>query len=204
MPAERQSIYEVFPHQKEDLLLHLLSESLFEPPVLVFVRSKETLHALNTSANRCDLATDNVSGNKKPEVRDRSLANLKDNSIQVLFATESVLRESDLTGIGTIIHFDVHEIDAAYLAHVEAASSEVVTFITKSDQNRLNSLEVLAEENLEHRLADGFTYDKQPRLIKTQSKKGQSNKTGSKPLQHKKPKLKNKGPRRKTGRTRKR
>ena len=59
-------------------------------------------------------------------------------------------------------------------------------------------------ENLKKCLAAGFTYDKQPRLIKTQSKKGHSNKTGSKPLQHKKPKLKNKGPRRKTGRTRKR
>jgi len=168
------------------------------------VRSKETLHALNTAASRHDLATDNISGNKKPEVRGRLLNELKDNSIDVLFATESVLRESDLSSIATIIHFDVHEIDTDYLEHVQSTSSEVTTFITKSDQNRLDSLEKLAEGNLEKLLAEGFTYDKQPRLIKTQSKKGQSNKTGSKPLQHKKPKLKNKGPRRKTGRTRKR
>lgn len=204
MPALRQSIYEVFPHQKEDLLLHLLNESICESPTLVFVRSKETLHALNTAASRQDLETENISGNKKPEVRDRALEALKENAIKVLFATESVLRESDLSGIATIIHFDFHEIDADYLSHVESSSSEVITFITKNDQNRLSSLEELAKGKLEKCLADGFTYDKQPRLMKTQSKKGQSNKTGSKPLQHKKPKLKNKGPRRKTGRTRKR
>jgi superfamily II DNA/RNA helicase len=204
MPVARQTAYEVFHHQKIDLLLHLLSNSICQSPVLVFVRSKETLHALNTAASRHDLATDNISGNKKPEVRGRLLNELKDNSIDVLFATESVLRESDLSSIATIIHFDVHEIDTDYLEHVQSTSSEVTTFITKSDQNRLDSLEKLAEGNLEKLLAEGFTYDKQPRLIKTQSKKGQSNKTGSKPLQHKKPKLKNKGPRRKTGRTRKR
>lgn len=204
MSAASQSIYEVFPHQKEDLLLHLVSESICQSPVLVFVRSKETLHALNTAASHQGLASDNISGNKKPEIRDRSLGELKEGTIAVLFATESVLRESDLSVVATIIHFDVHEIDADYLSHAESASSEVITFITKSDQKRLKSLEELTEGNLEKRFAEGFTYDKQPRLIRTQPTKGKSNKTGSKPLQHKKPKLKNKGPRRKTGRTRKR
>ena len=204
MPATRQTAYEIFHHQKVDLLLHLLSDSICESPVLVFVRSKETLHSLNTAASRRDLATENISGNKKPEVRERLLSQLKDNSIDVLFATESILRGSNLSGIATIIHFDLHEIDSDYLEHVQSSSSEVSTFVTKSDQNRLESLKKLAEGNLENLLAEGFTYDKQPRLIRTQSKKGQSNKTGSKPLQHKKPKLKNKGPRRKTGRTRKR
>ena len=204
MPAARRLIYEVFPHQKKDLLLYLLSKSICEVPALVFVRSKDTLHALNTAANHQNLATENISGNKKPEVRDRALKRLKDHSIDVLFTTGSVLRESDLSGIATIIHFDPHEIDGDYLAHIQAAVCEVSTFITKSDQLRLDSLEKLSGENLKRCLAAGFTYDKQPRLIKTQSKKGHSNKTGSKPLQHKKPKLKNKGPRRKTGRTRKR
>ena len=204
MPSASRSVYEVFPHQKEDLLFHLVSTTICESPVLVFVRRKETLHTLNTAANHHGLASDNISGNKKPEIRDRSLAKLKEGTIAVLFATESVLRESDLSGIATIIHFDVHEIDANYLRHVESASSKVITFITKSDQNRLKSLVELTEGILEKSLAEGFTYDKQPRLIRTQPTKGKSNKTGSKPLQHKKPKLKNKGPRRKTGRTRKR
>ena len=64
MPAVRQTAYEIFPHQKVDLLLHLLSSSICESPVLVFVRSKETLHSLNTAASRRDLATENISGNK--------------------------------------------------------------------------------------------------------------------------------------------
>lgn len=204
MSTVRQSIYEVFPHQKKDLLLHLFSESICEAPALVFVRSRETLHALNTAAGLKGLATENISGNKKPDVRKRTLKELKERAFDILFATGSVLRESDLSGIATIIHFDVHEIDADYLGHLQSASSEVITFITRSDQNRLKALEKLAGEELEKCLAEGFIYDKQPHLIRVQPKKGQSNRSNSKPLQHKKPKLKNKGPRRKTGRTRKR
>ena len=204
MFAARQSVYEAFPHQKEDLLLHILTKLICKSPVLIFVRSKDTLHALNTAANRQELATENISGNKKPEVRDHALKDLKKGSLDILFATESVLRGSDLSGIATVIYFDVHEIDADYIKHIETASSEVITFITKSDQTHLNSLEKIAEGNLGRCSAEGFTYDKQPRLIRTQPTKGKSNRTGSKPLQHKKPKLKNKGPRRKTGRTRKR
>lgn len=204
MSAPLQSIYQVFEHQKTDLLLHLLTTSTLPAPALVFVRDRETLIALNTEAGRMDLATDTITGSKKPELRELVLRDLQKGSLQVVFATESVLHEADLSGINSIIHFNFHEIDQDYLKRAASHFVEITTLVTQGDHKNLDELEELVGSPLERRKAGDFHYDSQPRNIRTQPKKGQSNRTKSKPLQNKKPKLKNKGPRRKTGRTRKR
>lgn len=205
MAASLQSIYEVFAHQKTDLLLHLFADADDSGRALVFVRSREDLQALTTALIHADVAADSISGNKKTELRERVLQQLKDGDLNVVVATEAILREADLTGIPQIIHFDLHELDRDYLAHLESATEEVVTFISQNDQNALKALEKLIDAPLERKQAAGFDYDSQPRKIRGPIKKTHaSNKTKSKPLQNKKPKLKNKGPRRKTGRTRKR
>lgn len=204
MPATLQSIYEVFEHQKTDLLLHLLTSAALPTPALVFVRSRETLLALNTEAGRNELATDTISGSKKIELRERALQDLKKGALQAIFATESVLREADLSGIKSIIHFDFHEVDQDYLKRADSEFEEITTLVSQADHKNLEELEKLVAAPLEKRTIEDFKYDRQPRNFRTQPKKGQSNRTKSKPLQNKKPKLKNKGPRRKTGRTRKR
>ncbi|MCX8240096.1 MAG: hypothetical protein OSB05_14860 [Akkermansiaceae bacterium] len=204
MPTTLQSIYEVFEHQKSDLLLHLLASGSFPTPALVFVRNRETLLALNTEAGLNDLATDTISGSKKVELRERALQDLKKGTLQAIFATESVLSEADLSGIKSIIHFDFHEIDQDYLKRAESELAEITTFVTQGESKNLEELSKLVAGPLAERIAKDFSYDSQPRNFRTQPKKGQSNRTKSKPLQNKKPKLKNKGPRRKTGRTRKR
>ncbi|MFT6181253.1 MAG: ATP-dependent RNA helicase RhlE [Paracoccaceae bacterium] len=205
MAASLQSIYEVFDHQKTDLLLHLLSHDDHYGKSLVFVRSRESLQALTTALIHADLAADSISGNKKIELRDRALRELLAGDLRVIVATEAILRETDLTGIAEIIHFDLHELDQDYLSRVQSATKEVTTFVSQNDQQALKALEELLGSPLERRQAPGFDYDSQPRKIRGPIKKTHaSNKTKSKPLQNKKPKLKNKGPRRKTGRTRKR
>lgn len=204
MPATLQSIHEVFEHQKADLLLHLLASETFPSPTLVFARNRETLLELNTEAGHQDLETDTITGSKKIELRERALEDLKKGRLLALFATESVLREADLSGIKSIIHFDFHDIDQDYLKRSQSELAEITTLVTQSDHKKLEELEQLVATSLEKRTVEDFTYDSQPRNFRTQPKKGQSNRTKSKPLQNKKPKLKNKGPRRKTGRTRKR
>ena len=206
MAAPTQSIYEVFDHQKTDLLLHLFTQDGNYGPALVFVRSRETLQALTTALQHGDLAADSISGNKKSELRDRALAQLLSGELRVIVATEAVLRDTDLTGIRQIIHFDFHELDRDYQARLDLTSAEeITTFVSQHDQQLLKKLEELAGSPLDSKQAPDFDYDSQPRKIKGPIKKTHaSNKTKSKPLQNKKPKLKNKGPRRKTGRTRKR
>ncbi len=199
------SVYEVFAHQKTDLLLHLLSRDLESQKTLIFVRSREQLQALTTALVHAGIAADSVSGSKKPELRSRALCELLTGKLRALVATAAILRDSDLAGIEQIIHFDPHELESDYLSHLEISRKEVSTFISQNDQKALKALEEISNPPLSRKKALNFDYHSQPRKIRGPIKKTHAaNKTNSKPLQNKKPKLKNKGPRRKTGRTRKR
>lgn len=198
-----QSIYEVLDHQKTDLLLHLLAQEEPFHGSLIFVRSRDQLHELTKKARALGLTADSISGNKKPELREKALPDLKNGAIQILFATEAVLRGVDLNNVRKVIHFDLHELDQDYLAQLEFDLEEMITFVTQSDRKRLPHFEELGGPDLERKKAATFNYDPYSKQIKAPAKKGHvPNKTESKPLQKKKPKLKNKGPRRKTGRSR--
>jgi len=199
-----QTIYKIYEHQKAALLLHLLSQDGGWNRTVIFVRNRDELHSLNTEISHQGISTVAITGNKKSEARKRALADLKNGVTQVLLATESVLRETNLDGVRRVIQFNFPELDQDYLKRTASNAEEVTTFVTQSDQNQLKKLEELAGLELERKTAEGFVYDDQPKKIRIQPKKGQSNRSNSKPLQNKKPKLKNKGPRRKTGRTRKR
>jgi len=208
MLHHHQSIYKVYEHQKTDLLLHLLAHRPEIDQAIIFLRTRDGVHSLSTTLRNADINIDSLHGNKKPELRDRALKDLRESRVRILVSTESSVRDLDLTGIHYFIHFEFHELDEDYLLrcdHAKKSGGEVITFVTQKETSLFQKLELLVETELPEKTAEDFSYDDQPRVIKAPTAKGSGpNKTKSKPLQHKKPKLKNKGPRRKTGRTRKR
>jgi len=202
MPAH--SSYSVFEHQKSELLVHLFQTKALKTPALVFVRNRETLHSLKTEASAAGLASDSISGTKKPADREQVLRELADATLDLVFATASPLRDCPPSNIATIVYFDPPELDDDYLASLDLAAQEITILLARNDHATLPRLQKLTEAALIEKIDPDFNYDKQPRHLRIKPKKGQSNRTQSKPLQNKKPKLKDKGPRRKTGRTRKR
>ncbi len=206
MPIKNQSIHEVFDHQKVALLHHLLESSDDLHGVIVFLRSLDGVHALTSSLNQAGIKVASLHGNKKAELRERALKELKNGTIRVLVTTETVVRLLDISGVRHVVQFEFHELQDDYLqrvACVEAQGGEVTTFVTPKDLSLLQKLEELVDAEIPRKIASGFIYDKQPKKEKALGDHtNRSNKTKSKPLQHKKPKLKNKGPRRKTGRSR--
>lgn len=200
MTEHNASIYEVFEHQKTDLLVDLLQRSSISSPALVFVRSRDNVHALTSDLNKAGVTTDSIHGSKKPELRDRTLKEFLSRKFPVLVATESVLRERDLSPVNAIVYYEPHERDDDYREHL-GGGHQLISLISQSEHNQAAKLDDLAGSPLPRKKLEGFPYASQPKNKKGQ---GGGNKTQSKPLQHKKPKLKNKGPRRKTGRTRKR
>jgi len=200
MAACTPSVYEVFDHQKTDLLISLLNHSAKMTTVVVFLRSRENVHALTSALSAAGISVDSVHGNKKPELRERTIKELLEGKFRVLVATESVVRATNLAKVGTVIYFEFPEKDADYLDHLETAE-RVLSFSTQDEHRLLLKLDKLVPDGIPRERLEGFPYATQP---KNKRGAGGGNKTQSKPLQHKKPKLKNKGPRRKTGRTRKR
>ena len=205
MPRCAQSVYEVFEHQKSDLLRDLLKNSADFPQVLVFLQSRKNVHEVTAMLNRAGISVESIHGTTKPELRTRAIEDLKSGTLQVVVSTNAVVQDFDLAGISKILYFEFHERDEDYLARLESTEVESIVLVTQENQNQLKKLEALVGEEIPRKTLAEFPYDTQPKYVPPVRTKGyRPNKTGSKPLQHKKPKLKNKGPRRKTGRTRKR
>lgn len=202
-PTAQQSIREVFAHQKDDLFLYLTEKAGAEGTVLVFCRQRDQVHHLTSLLNRSGAQVESVHGTTKPDLRAIAFEKLVTGDLPLVVATEAVAREVDLTGVATVIYFDFYEVAADYERMVATASREVITLVTQNDHKALAKLEERIGTPLPRFEEDGFSYDAQPKFMRPPRVKGHKpNKTDSKPLQHKKPKLKNKGPRRKTGRTR--
>jgi len=200
MSTHSQSIYEVFEHQKAELVLHLLESIPDFNTVMVFVRTRDGVHALTADLNHAGIAVESIHGNKKPELRDRALKALVDHKIRVLVTSNSMARDLDTTGVCNVIHVDFPELDADYtrcLEFIESSGGQVITFVTPQDTKAVSRLEGLIGADLPLKKAEGFDYDAQPIHAKPPRKSGGKSKgLHSKPLQNKKPKFKYKRGRR--------
>ncbi len=78
MSTSSQSIYQVFEHQKSDLLLHLLETLPDFDKVMVFVHTRDGVHALTSELSHADVRVGSIHGNKKAELRDRALKELSE------------------------------------------------------------------------------------------------------------------------------
>ncbi|MBT8037960.1 MAG: C-terminal helicase domain-containing protein [Verrucomicrobiae bacterium] len=196
MPASHQSIYEVFDHQKAELLLYLIEGLPDFNMVMVFVRTRDDVHRLTTMLSHAGVAVESFHGSKKPALRDRAFKAFQEGKIRVIVTTEAAARVIDLTGVGNVINYDLPELDQDYLQRVEIArdaEGEVVTLVTPQNLPMLAKLEELIQAELPRKMAEGFVYASQAVKQKPPRKKGGTSKgLHSKPLQNKKPKFKHK------------
>jgi ATP-dependent RNA helicase RhlE len=164
-PAETvtQFAYEVRPHLKPALLLHLLGDPGFDT-VLVFTRTK---HGADRIARRLDtsgIKTGTIHSNRSQNQRLRALKDFKSGAVRVLVATDIAARGIDVDGISHVVNYDfpmhsedyVHRIGRTGRAH---AIGDAISFITPEDQGALRSLERFIGRGIVRKRADGFDYD---------------------------------------------
>lgn len=192
MPSLTQSIHEIAETRKTDLLLHLVESDPELDTVLVIVRTKDTLHELSTALSQAEIPASSLHGGTKPELRDRAVRELKEGHLRVLVVLEAIARAIDIDGIRHIIQFNFHEIADDYLTRLDAiqkSKGTITTFVAPKEKNLLNKLNQLAGEDLPSLALDGFNYSPNPAGPKNKGPR----RPQSKPLQHKKPKLRNGG-----------
>lgn len=191
MPSE--SIYEVFEQQKTDLLLHLLETSLSACGVVVYIKTKENLHAVTTALSHAGVIAESIHAGKKIELRERAIANFTAGKVQILTMSESVARGLEIHGIQQVINYDIPELEADYtdrLADIQSDTGEMITMSTPKKPLLLEKLHRIAGKELPLKAAEGFTYATRAEKIRTSPKgKGKGKLKHSKPLQNKKPKL---------------
>jgi len=195
MPAKKteQFIYEVYDHQKLELVEHLIQNHPDLKSAMIYIRKKDEVHALTTSMSQAGIHVDSIHGQKKPEARELVLQEHIKGNLDYLVITEASARNLDISGVKNIINVDFPELITDYETQVITDSTErVFSFANPKGNKLLQALEEAIEVSMPRAIAETFSYDKHALKVSTRNKQ---HKRGprSKPLQNKKPKLKKKG-----------
>lgn len=168
-PAETisQSIYEVFEHQKTNLLKHLLDSSHNFYAVIVFVRTRDGAESLIQALKFDKVSAVAIHGDKKQGQRRKALRDFKEGKIRILVATDVAARGIDISGVTHVINFDFPEHSEDYIHRIgrtgrAEAEGEAITFTTPNNFNALKKLEKLIRVTLPRKKAGGFKYDEVP------------------------------------------
>ena len=164
-PAETvmQFAYEVRPHLKPALLLHLLADPQFDT-VLVFSRTKHGADKIARRLESSGIKTGTIHSNRSQNQRLRALKDFKSGAVRVLVATDIAARGIDVDGISHVVNYDfpmhsedyVHRIGRTGRAH---AVGDAISFITPEDQGALRSLERFIGRGILRKRAEGFDYN---------------------------------------------
>ena len=164
-PAETvtQFVYEVRPHLKPALLLHLLGNPEFDT-VLVFTRTKRGADKIARRLESSGIKTGTIHSNRSQNQRLRALKDFKSGAVRVLVATDVAARGIDVDGISHVVNYDfpmhpedyVHRIGRTGRAH---AVGDAISFITPEDQGPLRSLERFIGRGIVRKKAEGFDYE---------------------------------------------
>src|SRR4051794_27151568 len=164
-PAETvtQFVYDVRPHLKSALLLHLLADPQFDT-VLVFARTKHGADRIARRLEQSGIRTGTIHSNRSQNQRLRALKDFKSGAVRVLVATDIAARGIDVDGISHVVNYDlplhsedyVHRIGRTGRAH---AIGDAISFITPEDQSALRSLERFIGRGIIRKRADGFDYN---------------------------------------------
>jgi ATP-dependent RNA helicase RhlE len=116
--AERveQELIIVKKDQKNDLLVSLLKE--IEGSVLVFSRTKHGAKRITSIVNHSGILAAEIHGNLSLAQRRASLAGFKSGKYRVLIATDIAARGIDVTGIESVINFDLPDDPADYVHRI--------------------------------------------------------------------------------------
>src|SRR5947209_9312277 len=164
-PAETvtQFAYEVPPHLKSALLLHLLGDPKFDT-VLVFTRTKRGADKIARRLESSGIKTGTIHSNRSQNQRLRALKDFKSGAVRVLVATDIAARGIDVDGISHVVNYDftlhsedyVHRIRRTGRAH---AVGDAISFITPQDHGPLRSLERFIGRGIIRKKAEGFDYN---------------------------------------------
>src|SRR5437764_7528674 len=157
-----QFAYEVRPHLKSALLLHLLGDPQFDT-VLVFTRTKRGADKIARRLESSGIKTGTIHSNRSQNQRLRALKDFKSGAVRVLVATDVAARGIDVDGISHVVNYDfpmhsedyVHRIGRTGRAH---AIGDAISFVTPEDQAALRTLERFIGRGIVRRKAEGFDY----------------------------------------------
>ncbi len=156
------ALYPVDQHLKTALLLKLLQNTDTES-VLIFTRTKHRAKRLGQQLEKAGYKAASLQGNLSQNRRQAALDGFRDGSFQILVATDIAARGIDVSSISHVINYDMPDTADAYTHRIgrtgrAAKTGDAFTFITREDEETVQSIERILGEKIERRKLNDFVY----------------------------------------------
>ncbi|GEM_PF-1626878 len=163
----KQCVYSIPTRQKSALLVHLINTYKWSQ-LLVFTRTKYGASRLAGYLNRKGISTNSIYPSKAPNSRNKTLADLQEQRIQVLIVTDVAIDSLDISSIPCIINFDLPYIEDDYVQRINTIQvNEAISFISPEEEKLL----LVIEDYIKYKIPDadmsGFIFDEQETTTKS-------------------------------------
>ncbi len=151
-PLIQQNYVEVHEKQKFDALTRLLD---MESPdlAIIFGRTKRRVDELAEALQKCGYAADGLHGDLSQHQRDTVMRKFRDNSIEVLVATDVAARGLDVSGVSHVINFDLPQDPESYVHRIgrtgrAGREGTAWSFVTPREIDHLYFIEKITRHKL--------------------------------------------------------
>jgi len=158
-----QVIHFVDKGRKKELLSYLIQKDNWHQ-VLVFTRTKHGANKLTKQLEFDGISAAAIHGNKSQGARTKALADFKDNSIQVLVATDIAARGIDIDQLPHVVNFELPNVSEDYVHRIgrtgRAGNSGVaISLVCVDEHEYLKDIEKLIKKDIEKVYIEGFDVD---------------------------------------------
>ena len=163
-PAETvaQQVCPIAPHQKMDLLVHVLTTESVEN-VLVFSRTKHRADRIARKLTKRGFAATVMHSNRSQRQRERALDGFRTGRFRILVATDIAARGIDVDGISHVINYDTPRQAEDYIHRIgrtgrAQTTGDALTFVTPDEEAALHKIERHTGQRLERKRYPGFEH----------------------------------------------
>jgi ATP-dependent RNA helicase DeaD len=147
-----QRYIQVAGPRKMDALTRLLEVETFEA-MIVFVRTKQATEEVAEKLRARGFSASAINGDIAQAVRERTIAALKDGSIDILVATDVAARGLDVERISHVVNYDIPHDPESYVHRIgrtgrAGRSGTALLFVSPRERHLLNSIERVTRQKL--------------------------------------------------------
>ncbi|MCG5430748.1 DEAD/DEAH box helicase [Mycobacterium sp. MYCO198283] len=147
-----QRYYQVSYPRKMDALTRLLEVEQGDG-MIVFVRTKQATEEVAEKLRARGFAAAAINGDIPQAARERTIAQLKDGSIDILVATDVAARGLDVERISHVVNFDIPHDPESYVHRIgrtgrAGRSGTALLFVTPRERHLLNAIERVTRQKL--------------------------------------------------------
>lgn len=147
-----QRYYQVSYPRKMDALTRLL-ETEQGDAMIVFVRTKQATEEVAEKLRARGFAAAAINGDIPQAVRERTISQLKDGTIDILVATDVAARGLDVERISHVVNFDIPHDPESYVHRIgrtgrAGRSGTALLFVTPRERHLLGAIERVTRQKL--------------------------------------------------------